>query len=190
MRGNIYKLGDFGLATNTENRRIVDDGDSRYMSPEILNDDYSDLKKADIFSLGCTILELCRSPLPYSGEEWQNIRAGNIGTFDAGRDLHKIILSMLAPAPEQRPGAASLRKMRVLMTDKERELQLEKNRVADLQGRMDALREGGRGDRGGMGELGGVMGRGGGGMAGARGGGNGGGGTGVTRLMRASTWTG
>ncbi|GMH47909.1 hypothetical protein TrRE_jg12216, partial [Triparma retinervis] len=140
VRGNIYKLGDFGLATNIENRRIVDDGDSRYMSPEILNDDYSDLKKADIFSLGCTILELCRSPLPYSGEEWQSIRAGNIGAFDAGRDLHKIILSMLAPAPGQRPGAASLRKMRVLMTDKERELQLEKNRVADLQGRMDALR--------------------------------------------------
>jgi wee1-like protein kinase len=79
----------------------VDDGDSRYMSPEILNDDYSDLKKVDILPLGCTIL--------YSGEEWQNIRAGNIGTFDAGRDLHKIILSMIAPTPEQRPGAATLR---------------------------------------------------------------------------------
>jgi len=90
FRGPVYKLGDFGLATNISSRRIVDDGDSRYMSLEILNDDYGDLKKADIFSLGCSILELCRGPLPYDGEEWQDLRKGVLGEFTAGSQLRKV----------------------------------------------------------------------------------------------------
>lgn len=170
FRGSVYKLGDFGLATNVHERRIVDDGDSRYLSPEIFNDDYRDLKKCDIFSLGCTLLELCRSrPLPHDGDEWQNIRAGVLGEFDASPALREVIVSMCG-AIEGRPSAAELQEKRVLMTEKERELQLERNRVADLQGRMDAIQQ----------------------LAparavdhytGRRGGSS-------TRLMRASTWTG
>ena len=40
----------------------VEEGDARYLAPELLNpDEYKeglDLKKADIFSLGITLLEL------------------------------------------------------------------------------------------------------------------------------------
>ena len=43
----------------------VEEGDARYLAPELLNpDEYKeplDLKKADIFSLGMTLLELATS---------------------------------------------------------------------------------------------------------------------------------
>ena len=76
-RAGQYKLGDFGLCRNGKGERHVEEGDSRYMSMELLNDDYRSLEKSDIFSLGCTLYEVCRcEPLPFSGQEWQDIRGG------------------------------------------------------------------------------------------------------------------
>ena len=57
MRGE-YKLGDFGRAARMDCATIIQEGDSRYMPREIMNDDYSCLDKADIFSLGVTALEM------------------------------------------------------------------------------------------------------------------------------------
>ena len=40
-----YKLGDFGLVSKLDNHSDVEEGDSRYMSMELLSGDLDDLTK-------------------------------------------------------------------------------------------------------------------------------------------------
>ena len=57
----------------------MEEGDSRYMSLELLNDDHNNLTKSDIFSLGATLYEVCLGrDLPCDGPEWQQIRNGQL----------------------------------------------------------------------------------------------------------------
>ena len=75
----VYKLGDFGRATRADGSMDIEEGDSRYMPLEMLNDDYSQLPKVDMFALGATIYELARgSPLPTSGSQFQTLRQGKL----------------------------------------------------------------------------------------------------------------
>jgi hypothetical protein len=79
VRNGIYKLGDFGCATLVNRSLAIEDGDSRYMPPEMLNDKYEHLDKVDIFSLGAAVYELIRgTPLPESGSHFTSIREGKI----------------------------------------------------------------------------------------------------------------
>lgn len=60
---NKYKIADLGLSRISKRTlgEEINEGDSRYLAPELLNEANSnlpDLTKADIFSLGITIYEL------------------------------------------------------------------------------------------------------------------------------------
>lgn len=75
----VYKLGDFGRATRADGSLSIEEGDARYMPLEILNDDYTQLPKVDMFALGATIYEMARrSPLPSSGPNFQALRQGKL----------------------------------------------------------------------------------------------------------------
>ena len=79
VKHGVYKLGDFGCATLMDRSLPIEEGDSRYMPQEILNDKYEHLDKVDIFSLGATIYELAKgSQLPDSGPQFSNLREGKI----------------------------------------------------------------------------------------------------------------
>jgi len=57
-----YKIGDMGQSRIVKRAGDIEEGDSRYVAPELLNcddcEDEIDLKKCDIFSLGMTAFEL------------------------------------------------------------------------------------------------------------------------------------
>ena len=63
----LLKLGDFGLATHDEWTTDVGTGSDRYMAPEQfenINDGYSP-EKADIWAIGCCLLNLVFSRNPF-----------------------------------------------------------------------------------------------------------------------------
>lgn len=65
-----------------DGRMEVTEGDTRYLSREILEGNRSHLRAGDIFALGASIyeLELGRA-LPSCGDEWQEIRDGDLVMF-------------------------------------------------------------------------------------------------------------
>jgi wee1-like protein kinase len=112
-----FKIGDLGLARITTNiYGDIPEGDSRYLAPELMktipegSDSMLDLTKADIFSLGCTVLEIMNcKPLPNNGPLWHNIRNGEFeinGNFSDG--IKKLVRTMLDIDPEKRPSASKI----------------------------------------------------------------------------------
>ncbi|XP_059809903.1 membrane-associated tyrosine- and threonine-specific cdc2-inhibitory kinase [Hypanus sabinus] len=117
--GGICKLGDFGLVlpverdgerAKDEDEEEAQEGDPRYMAPELLDGVYG--TAADVFSLGMSILDISSNlELPRSGEGWQRLRRGYLppefvsGLSPALRDLLRL---MLEPDPRQRPTVEEL----------------------------------------------------------------------------------
>ncbi|KAG9267261.1 membrane-associated tyrosine- and threonine-specific cdc2-inhibitory kinase [Astyanax mexicanus] len=122
-RSGRLKLGDFGLllelpreseAGATEGGKGTDrkkrekddeqEGDPRYMAPELLRGEYG--AAADVFSLGVSILELsCNIEVPKGGEGWQQLRKGCLPsefTNALSPELQDVLRLMLAPEPRER----------------------------------------------------------------------------------------
>lgn len=110
--GSAYKLGDLGMACSVRNptKMLYREGDARYMAPELLEDDISQLDKADIFALGASVYELARRvALPSHGDAYRAIREGKLTMLPnfsvAFQDMAKM---MMREKPEERPTAAML----------------------------------------------------------------------------------
>ncbi|CAK0734469.1 hypothetical protein CVIRNUC_000435 [Coccomyxa viridis] len=105
-----YKLGDFGLATTrgSSGHAQLQEGDSRYIPQEILNDDFSALDKANVFMLGASLYELASgAQLPTGGSLYHELRQGKLmlmPSFTSG--FQKMLRWLMAPAPRDRPSAA------------------------------------------------------------------------------------
>ena len=68
--------------------------------------------------------------LPAEGQGWQDIRAGTFGRMPhASLELQLIIKSMMNIDPERRPSAAVLLQQRQLLSEDEKELIKERNKV-------------------------------------------------------------
>ncbi|KAL7467703.1 hypothetical protein ACHAXS_011452 [Conticribra weissflogii] len=140
IKNDQYKLGDFGLVSKIENHNDVEEGDSRYMSMELLSGDLDDLTKSDIFSLGATLYEICLGRnLPENGQEWQDIRHGSLSSMpNTAFELQMIIRIMMAPDKKSRPSAAELLTRRQLLSDEQRQLIVERNKAEAANMALDA----------------------------------------------------
>jgi serine/threonine protein kinase len=140
IKNDQYKLGDFGLVTKLSANQDVEEGDSRYMSMELLLGDKSDLRKCDIFSLGATLYEICLGrSLPMNGQEWRDIRSGNISTLsNTGHDLVNLIRHMLDPKPSSRPTPSDLLQHRQLLSDEQKALKAARTKVVQANMQLAA----------------------------------------------------
>ncbi len=71
-------------------------------------------------------------PLPLDGQEWQDLRAGRLdSTLHTQPDLQNIIKSMMHPDSNQRPKASELLTRRQLLSEEQKQLITEQNRVRE-----------------------------------------------------------
>lgn len=131
LKNNQFKLGDFGLVSKVSSQD-VEEGDSRYMSMELLSGDHADLTKSDIFSLGIAMYEVCLGgdTLPSNGPEWKALRSASIrpppNTTD---DLFQIIKQMMNPAYGKRPCVSDLLKRKVLLSEEQKMMFREREKL-------------------------------------------------------------
>ena len=139
--GQRFKIGDLGLARITTNLSgEIPEGDSRYLAPELIKIMSSeeggipDLTKADIFALGCTMLEIINcKPLPYNGPPWHDIRNGLVEiTGKVSERFKNIVKRMLDKEPEKRPSAEEMLSD-FLISDTKEELRRAKKYIALLE---------------------------------------------------------
>jgi len=105
-----YKIGDLGhVAPVFGEKKSPNEGDYRYMAPELyeMEVDRSQLTKADIFSLGLTVLEAAYLR-PLSKNSLDNSKYELPYLVRYSRDFNNLIRSLLNPDPIFRPSANQL----------------------------------------------------------------------------------
>ncbi|KAL2231439.1 mitogen-activated protein kinase kinase kinase 1 [Sesamum indicum] len=110
------KLADFGLAKATKLNDIKScKGTPYWMAPEVVNQRNRGYgRAADIWSLGCTVLEMLTGQIPYSHLEGMQalfrIGRGELPPIpnSLSRDAKDFILNCLQVNPDNRPTAAQL----------------------------------------------------------------------------------
>jgi len=114
---SIHKIADLGLATAAIGSGCdeICEGDSRYLAREVLQGNFVDLTKADVFSLGLMCYELATNPkeLPCNGDEWHRLRDGHVERDFAGHlpmALFSLLTRMVCPIAAERPPCAEVLK--------------------------------------------------------------------------------
>jgi serine/threonine protein kinase len=109
-------LGDFGIARDIHDSDITDTGITvgtySYMSPEQIRGDKSLTGKADLYSLGCVMVEMLTGSPPFPGSNFAEIWTKHLNEtpprmrergVDCPEWLDELILQLLEKEPEKRP---------------------------------------------------------------------------------------
>lgn len=111
--GALCKIGDFGLAREIGTSDDGQEGDQKFMAPELLDNGVKHAS-ADIFSLGLTLYEVSTGfgfDLPKQGPRWHELRSGHhVPELPTTRDttMGQLIQHMISPVPDKRPPAETI----------------------------------------------------------------------------------
>lgn len=107
--GAMCKIGDFGMAGNVGSSSDGQEGDTRYMPPELLSS-ISRHRSADIFSLGLMLYEIATEhhvEMPSEGPLWHELRSNASPHLPLwrGLELRQLVEDMTNPREQKRPTA-------------------------------------------------------------------------------------